>query len=65
MANKEDLQGMIQDVTQFLKDLERVMPGKVDGELLSFLDTINCHPWLVDLLLSGISTTKVIESRRR
>jgi hypothetical protein len=62
-VTKDDLQGMITDVTTFLKDLDKVIPNKVDEELISFLDGINNHPWLADLLLGSISAAKAIESK--
>lgn len=65
MATKDDLQAMIQDVTTFLTDLDKVIPNKVDEELISFLQGINNHPWLVDLLLGSISAAKSLEARRK
>lgn len=55
---------MIVDVSVFLKDLDKVLPNKVGEELLSFLDGINSHPWLVDLLLGTISVTKTLELKK-
>lgn len=52
---KNELQEIITDVVSFLKDIERVIPGKIDQELLSFLESILTHSWLVDLLLNTLT----------
>jgi hypothetical protein len=64
MASKDDLVAMVADVTAFLRDVEKVLPNRVDEELLKFLDGINSHPWLVDLLLGSITASKALDQRK-
>lgn len=58
---QDDIKLAIQDVVTFLNDLDRVLPGKVEVELLEFLNTVQDNEWTLDLLVNAIGQTKHAE----
>lgn len=52
----QELQNTVQDLISFLQALDKVIPNKVDTELISFLCSLNNNTWLYDLLLSAINS---------
>lgn len=55
----------VKDVYAFLNDLNAALPGRVETELLSFLDSVQNHDWVVDLLLNQLANAKKKQDVKR
>lgn len=61
----EDLQAIITDTVTFLQDLDKLLPNKVDEELIKFLNHVQGNTWLLDLLSGSLGGIKLLEAKRR
>lgn len=57
MTSKE-LQEFIGEVITFLQAVDKVIPSKIDQELVAFLQGIKDIPWLADMLVKVLGNKK-------
>ncbi len=54
----EDLKEKIQELVLLLQELDRLVPNKIEEELISFLQSLDQHPWLYELLLNALVASR-------
>jgi Tfp pilus assembly protein PilO len=54
----EQLKANLEDLITTLQALDRLLPNKVDEELISFLQSVTQHDWLLGLLLKALELSK-------
>jgi hypothetical protein len=50
-----DLKEFVEDLIVFLQALDKLLPNKVDADLISFLQGVEAHPWLSEIMLRVLS----------
>jgi hypothetical protein len=63
--SKDNLSDLLNELKPFLLDLDRVLPGKVDADLISFVESALAHPWQLQLLHNSLAQAKSATSGRR
>lgn len=54
----DQLKANLEDLITILQALDRLLPNKVDEELISFLQSVTQHDWLLGLLLKALELSK-------
>jgi hypothetical protein len=54
----EQFKANLEDLITTLQALDRLLPNKVDEELISFLQSVTQHDWLLGLLLKALELSK-------
>jgi hypothetical protein len=54
----DQLKASLEDLITILQALDRLLPNKVDEELISFLQSVTQHDWLLGLLLKALELSK-------
>lgn len=61
----EELKEMTGELVLLLQELEKLIPGKIDPELISFLISLDQHPWQYELLLNALAASRAAKGVKR
>ncbi len=56
--SKDEFKDLVVECGEFLGFVNKVIPGRVDDELISFLGGMAAHPFNLDLLYNSIENAK-------
>jgi len=57
-VSPDQLKANLEDLIIILQSLDRLLPNRVDEELISFLQSVTQHDWLLGLLLKALELSK-------
>lgn len=59
----DQLKASITELVVLLQELDKLVPAKVDDELITFLQSLDQHPWLVILLAQAMTLSRQLKKK--
>jgi hypothetical protein len=62
-VSPDQLKANLEDLITILQALDRLLPNRIEGDLILFLQSVTQHEWLLGLLLKALEMSKQLEPK--
>lgn len=61
----EDLKEKVSELVVLLQELDKLVPNKIEEELITFLQSLDSHPWMWDFLVNALTASRLAKGAKK